>query len=238
MTQFTTDNIDSLAAVPLGWPGGWLVTFQSSNAGMCHQLYINGCLASWTDTQQERSFVLDAANCPRQIVVAAVEPASASRDFSSLLPAEAARPSWVYRRQIVRSRQLPPGSRVEFLDDHATGQLDDKPLASVEVWPEWGPAWSDGPWDGYGFGGVGGTDSGSGAFGSGPFGVDQGVVVLQASLKEDGLHRVALRAVLPDGSVSPLVEDSVEVTLPPPPPQSIDILGYDIPTSTLTLQIQ
>ena len=238
MTQFTTDNMSSLAAVPLAWPGGWLVTFQSGNAGMCHQLYVNGSLASWTDTPQERSFVLDVATCQRQIAVAAVEPASVSQDFSALLPAEAGRPSWIYHRQIARSRELPPGSRVEILDDHATGRIDDQPLASVEVWPEWGPAWSNGPWDGFGFGGVGGTDVGTGAFGTGPLGVDQGLVVLQVPIKEEGTHRVILRAVLPDGSQSTAIEESVEVALPPAPPQSIDILGYDISTSTLTLQIQ
>ncbi|RPI60336.1 MAG: hypothetical protein EHM48_07425, partial [Planctomycetaceae bacterium] len=117
MPQFTTDNIYALAAWPMGLPRGWRVTFQSDNAGMCHQLYVNGRLVDWTDSPTQRSFSLEAADHPRTIVIAAVEPGDAGSDLSALLPAQACEPNWIYRRKFTRSRQRPAGSKVEIVGD-------------------------------------------------------------------------------------------------------------------------
>jgi len=241
MATFTTDNIDGLQARPLDDLRGWEISFRSRNAGMHHQLYVNGLLADWTDSPERRSFVVGPDETPRELVVAAADAARRSDDFSHLLPPDRRRPAWTYRVAVVRDIRHRRGCRVLLLGDHATGRLDPRGLASCELWPDWAPRWAFGE-DAFGRGGFGHDGSqapglGKGAFGAGSFGMDTDCAVLAASLPEEGRHQLLLRALMPDGQHAEGDVRTFDSTPPPPPARSLAAVAYDSDTSTLTLEL-
>jgi hypothetical protein len=242
MNDFTTDNIDRLEAEPLDWPGGWRVTFRSAHSGMHHQVYLNGCLADWTDHPDQRSFLVQADGVPRQVVIAAVSARVRSIDMSSRLAASFRQPGWVYRVAIGRSPRYGPGTRLAIHGDHAAGRLDPAALDAREVWPPSAPRWAWGEdlfgMGGFGYDGTAAPGLGMGAFGAGLFGLDEVLVYLAAALAEDGEHRIVLRAVAPDGSYAQAEPITATAHPPPLPAGGCRVSGYDAQTDTLTLQIE
>jgi hypothetical protein len=238
---FLTDTIDRLAAQELS-DGRWIVTFRSTSAGLHHQLYVNGSLAAWTEDPVQRSFTLDASASPREIVIAAVENADRSVDFSSRLPAENRTPPNVFRIRVARNPSLLRGSRTALLTDHAAGITDETPLAMAELWPDRLPRWAWGE-DAFAAGAFGFDASiapglGKGAFGAGMMGFDVDGVELSAALAEEGLHSLVIRTYGPDGRFADSEPISFYARVPPAPAAGLSVASYDAQTSTLTLEIQ
>jgi len=240
--SLTTDNIDRLQATPLGGAGGWQITFHSLNEGLCHQLYVNGSLADWTDTPTQRHFAIDSELSPLEVVVAAVEPSSRTVDMSELLPAGVGTPSWRYTATALRDIGHRPGDSLAVMGDGATGQGVSQLLASREIWPQWAPRWAFGE-DVFGLGGFGydgyrAPGLGMGVFGVGPFGVGVDKITIEALLPEEGTHQIVLRTLAADGQYADA--DAVSVAAAPPPDaiKGLGVTDYEKTTDTLTLEIE
>ncbi len=239
---FTTDNIDRLQATPLIPAGGWEITFHSLNDGLCHQLYINGRLADWTDAPAQRYFAVDAEIDPLEVTVAAVDPSRRGVDLASLLPAGAGSPTWRYTATVLRDIRHRPGDSVVIMGDGATGQGPSQQLASRQIWPDWAPRWAFGEdafgMGGFGYDGYGAPGLGVGVFGLGAFGLGVEAITIDATLAETGLHEILLRTLAADGQYAD--GDAVYVQAAPPPPAvtGISVTDYDDSTVTLTLEIE
>ena len=227
----------------MGFDGVWLVRFRSTNAGLHHQLYINGRLSDWTDTPDHRRFFIDEpVVAPVSVCIAAVDAEYRMTDLSEQLPADDRDPSWVFRPQLVRSASGRSGDVVEVLGDHATGgDLSLAPLASADAWPVWIPRWQFGE-DRFGQGGFGYDGNcapglGNGAFGAGMFGMNADLIALEAVLVEDGTHRIVLRSRAADGQVTD--SDSIYIDADPPPDaaEGLTATNYNQQQKQLTLQI-
>lgn len=234
-------GIDRVTAEP-GPHHGWTVRFRSSNAGLHHQLYVNGRLGDWTDTPDKRSFFLDSPVSPLAIRIAAVSPLGRAADLAEELPQDERRPPWVYRPQIVRSIAHQAGELVEILGDHATGDLSEEPLAFAEIWPVWIPRWAFGEdhfgEGGFGYDGVNAPGMGAGAFGAGGFGMDADLVRLEAVLEEEGTHKIVLRTRNRHGRIAESDPRYINVSLPGLPAASLTAVTYEHQTEQLTLQIE
>ncbi len=241
-TTFITDNIDRLQATALDDLRGWEITFRSANEGLHHQLYVNGELADWTDTIEQRTFLLGADNLPREIVIAAVDRESRTVDMGANLQSQAQQPPWVYRALVVRSPKHRKGSRLAVLGDHTSGAIDPSPLVMRELRPEWGSSWGLGE-DRFGLGGFGhdaggAPGAGNGAFGAGAFGIGAEAMLISAPLLEEGTHKVLLRVISKASEYSDGAIQNIVVWPPPPAPASLRATDYDAQTGTLTLQIE
>ena len=239
---FTTDNIDRLYATALEVPRGWRVTFRSANKGLHHQMYVNGRLADFTDSTDQRSFLLDAEGFAQQIIIAAVGPSRRSADMSARLPEKLREPAWTYKNSVLRVPELRTGGRVEVLGDHATGEIDTEPLLVRRLSPPWSPRWGFGD-DIFGAGGMGYDGScavgiGKGAFGPGAFGIDAELTFISVPLEEEGSHQVILRVVSSAGEHTDGEVDPATASPPPNPPETLAATNYDNQTKKLTLQIQ
>jgi hypothetical protein len=237
---FITDNIDRLSARPLGGDGGWEITFRSGNDGLCHQLYVNGRLADWTDTAEQRSFLLKTADAPCEIVIAAIDRDRRGQDMSEAHADSLARPGWVCVAYVPRTSRLGTYDRLALLGDHATGQIDPLPLVIRDAWPGWTERW---PWgrgpfglESPGMGGLRMPGLGMGAFGAGEFGMDADLVRLEVSLRQRGLHRLLIRTIAPDGGCADTEEFTFTATPPPQPPANLMATAYDPETDALTLE--
>ena len=159
---------------------GWTVRFRSSNVALHHQLYVNGRLEAWTDTPEQRTFLLDSPVSPLAVRIAAVPPVLRATDLAEQLTQDEREPTWTYRPAVVRSVANVVGDVVEILDDHTTGELSESPLASTETWPAWISRWAFGEdhfgEGGFGYDGVNAPGLGMGAFGAGEFGMDAGLI--------------------------------------------------------------
>jgi hypothetical protein len=242
MTDFTTDNIHSLRAKPLGSLLGWEVSFISDNAGMHHQLYVNGRLADFSDTPDQRRFTLELAGRPARIVVAATSAANRAIDRANFLPTEHRRLPWMYQAAVLPSGAYQPGWRLEVLDDHATGVMDSMPLLTRDFQPAWQVPWAWGQ-DAFGRGGFGldattAPGFGSGAFGGGPFGADGLAEILTVALAEEGTHQIVIRATGPDGQVRQTAVQHVQVNSPPQTARSLAATAYDPVNHVLSLHIE
>ncbi len=223
--------------------GGWVVRFGSTNAGLHHQLYVNGRLAAWTDTLGQRRFFLDEpVDAPVSVCIAALDAADRMTDLSGQLPTDDRDPTWVFRPQLVRSVSVRSGDVVEILGDHAAGgDLSETPLASACAWPMWVPRWRFGE-DGFGQGGFGydghyAPGLGNGAFGAGMFGMNADLIGIEAVLTEEGTHRLVLRSRGADGQVTD--SDSIYIVADPPPhaAEGLTAANYDHQQKLLTMQI-
>jgi hypothetical protein len=241
IAPFTTEGIDQVRARPLP-SGGAEVTFRSTQEGLHHQLYVNGRLAEWTEDPSQRSFFLSDLPAACRLVVVAMEGEQRQTDFSALGGALLARPPWVFRVSVPRGPWRGPGERVALMGDHASGQIDEDPLAVRDAWPLWAAhlGWGQDAFGSCAFG----LDSsaapgfGAGAFGAGPFGLDGQVVELEAALVEEGLHRLVVRRIQPDGRHTDGAEMTFLSTPPPAPPQSLEATAYDASSEMLTLQLE
>jgi hypothetical protein len=238
--SFILDGIDDLQVRSL--PGGGAeVTFRSDNAGLHHQLYVNGSLADWTEEPGERSFFL--ADLPQacRLVVVAVEASDRQTDFSSAT-GPLAPPPWVVRVAVPCGAWRAPGERVALLGDHARGQIDPEPLATADAWPAWAGHLGWGK-DAFGAAAFGLDSSAApgfsgGPFGAGFFGLDGQVVHLSAALPQEGLHRLVVRRIQTDGRTSDGPEFAFLSTPPPAAPAGIEATAYDGAAGTLTLQLE
>jgi len=235
-----TTGIDQVVAEP-GPGSGWTVRFRSANAGLHHQLYVNGRLADWTDTPEQRRFLLEDPIAPLAVRVASVPASLEATDLGEQLPPGDYSPSWIHRIRVVRSISNSVGDVVEILGDHATGELSEAPLASTEIWPTWLLRWGFGE-DGFGEGGFGydGTEApgmGAGAFGAGSFGMDTDLIALDVCLQEEGTHKIVVRTRSRDGQVMDAPVQYVSSALPPVLATGLAVNAYNSQTKQLTLQI-
>lgn len=240
--NFTTDNIDCLQANPLEAPHGWEITFRSTNGSMHHQLYLNGQLADWTDTTDQRKFLLETDSAPREVFIVAVDADCRAVDISKYLSPSLSRPNWTYQASVVRSTGHRPGDRLLLLGDHATGEMDSAPLMVRELCPAWAVrwAWGQGAFGlgGFGYGGLDAPGLGRGAFGAGLFGIGADVVSIVAALEEEGTHQLVLRTVDSEGQFTDSQIQTVAASPPPESPASVTITDYDSQNNTLTLQVE
>jgi hypothetical protein len=243
MTEtFTTEGIDKLAAWPLNGPGGWEASFRSTNEGMCHQLYVNGRLADWTDAPSQRRFVIDRQFSAVALTVVAVDPVMRSRDYSPQLPEIAGEPSWCYTATVFRDIKHGAADRAAIMGDRAGGEGITHVLASRELWPAWSPRWAFGEdvfaLGGFGYDGYHAPGAGMGVFGIGPFGLDAEAMSISVILEEEGTHQVAVATVSADGQYAQGEADSVAAALPPRAVTAVAATDYDSVTDTLTLVIE
>jgi len=240
--MITTDNITCLQTQPIDEPSGWKITFRSGNAGLHHQLYVNGSLADWTDTTKQRDFRLDPQDAPAEVLIAAVPAAFRHVDYSAELPASHQSSPWVYRAAVIRSLDHARGERLALLGDHAGGDIEETPLTECAAWPGGLPRWAFGE-DRFGRGSFGhdGTLApglGIGAFGAGAFGFDTYACILAAALGEEGKHQLLLRTTTTDGQTSDSDITNFDAAPPPSPPGGINVSNYDPDTNTLTVNIE
>lgn len=247
MTTFTTDNIDRLQAMPLGGLGpagadGWEITFHSLNEGLCHQLYVNGQLADWTDTPAQRHFTIDGEIDPLEVGVAAVAPDERAIDLSKLLPAGVGEPTWRYTAAVLRDIHHRPGDSVVVMGDGATGEGPSQQLASLPIWPDWASRWAFGEdafsEGGFGYDGRRAPGLGVGLFGAGMFGLGVEAITIDAMLVEEGAHEIVLRTLAADGQYADGEAVSVSSAPPPQAVAAIAVTDYDDATDTLTLEIE
>ena len=237
-----TTGIDQIVAETL--PGGqYLIRFRSTNAGMHHQLYLNGNLSAWTDSSDERSFLLASPAAPASCCIVAVEEQYRQQDLSNYLPEDLQKPSWVYHARVIRSAPICSDEVVEILDDRATGgDLWENPLISRQLWPEWQPRWAFGQdrfgEGGFGYDGANALGFGNGAFAAGMFGIDTDLIELQATLTEQGRHKIVIqRRRTTTGQTVQSEPIHINVDLPPAPAKQIMATNYDFQKKQLTLQI-
>jgi hypothetical protein len=237
---FTTSNIDQIVASPLAG-GGWTISFRSSNAGCCHQLYINGQLADWTSDAAGRTFIVTMPAGACEVRIAAVDADDRREDFSAMLAGPWASDGWVYRASAICDNGYRPGTTLQLLTDHCTGTMDPTPLAVAQAWPASSPRWAWGE-DSFGQGAFGydgsrGPGFGQHAFGAGPMGIGWQTVTLQAPLAQEGTHQIVIRAMGTDGRYRDLPAASFPATPPPPPPQALRFVAHDNQNGTLTVAI-
>lgn len=242
IANFTTDNIDNLRAVPSDAPGRWKLTFRSGNDGLCHQLYVNGRLTDWTDTTEQRDFLVESPDGPPEVLIAAVHSEDRTVGFEQLLAPTTSSPDWTYRGSVVRSSAHCSRSSVQLFTDRATGQMDPSPRLTREIWPDWAPRWTWGEdlfgQGGFGYDGKAAPGFGKGSSGAGLFGIDTDVIALEAALLEEGTHQVLLRTVTPEGNHADADIQTVASAPPPIPPTSLTVTQYDPQTQILTIEIE
>jgi hypothetical protein len=236
MTDFTTDNIDRLAARRAA--NVLMISFRSANAGACHQLYANGRLAAWTETPDQRELTAPAPTGPARLVVAAVDPLLRDLDFASRLTSEQRGDGWVFVAAVVAGPTCRPGDQAVLLAGAVGGELDEAPLDVAEL----APAWAAPAGFGQGAMGVGGAgfDAGGpglglGSFGDGPMGLDASRIELTAAFDDETPRRLVVRTVWADGQTSDLPEMLFTPAPPPQPPAGISATSYDAGDAIATI---
>lgn len=216
--DFHIDGIDITRAVPAA-DGAWRIDFASTHMGLCHQLYLNGVLAGWTDWPDARSLVAPAGAFFRRAVVAAVPTGQRMCDFSGELSPAQRGDDLVYRPSVARNPELSAADFVEVLAGPCEGALDGSPLVRR-------PGWSSG-WTRWGFGQEAFGQSalgvecsvalgfGRGAFGAGPVGLDAPLMDLPVPLSHSGRWRFVVRTRRADGRAFEQSPFEVTVVLPP-----------------------
>ncbi len=238
---YTLENISELRAMPLVSSPGWSITFTSDNTGYYHQLYVNGRLAQFSDTPNQRTFVTGDDATGARIAVIAVAEQYLATDLATVLPADHRQPGWVKSVDIIQDVNLPAATTVSLLTDNATGVIDTVPLASGRLWPELFSRWAWGE-DTFGCGGFGydgdlAPGAGQAAFGAGMFGFGADVITLSAPMLIEGTHQLTIRTAGADGNFTDQQLGEFIATPPPPPCGSIIVTAYDNQTNQLTFEI-
>ena len=236
-----TDGIDIVALAPLG-QAALRVEFASSHTGLCHQLYVNGVLAEWTDQGDQRSFVLSGCASPAVLTVAAVDEADRQSDLAGLLLPGQIDPPWQVSFHVPRSVQYLPGQRLEATEAPPGGAGAARVLASEEFWPVWLPRWAGASSQPFGADlaalAGGGLGLGLGCFGAGDFGVDADTVNLTVTFDQGGAHSVQLGVAGEGGLLVQGPARTVQVDVPPQPPAALSVVAYDATAELVTLSIQ
>ncbi|MCD4823586.1 MAG: hypothetical protein K8S55_03195 [Phycisphaerae bacterium] len=242
MSHVVIDNIDRLELTPLGRPLGWKLAFRSANAGMVHQLYVNGRLGDFTDLPEQRTFEITADDTPRELAVAAVAYDDRAVDFADELPDIVGEPGWAYRPVVVRSITHWPGDQLAVYHDNATGTVGETPAILRDIWPPSVPHWGFGLGEfgrgGFGIDGDRGPGFGAGNWGVGPFGVGGDLLDIELPLTVEGLHHIELRVRSADGEESTATEETHQAHPPPNPAAGLTATNYNPATNQLTLTIK
>jgi hypothetical protein len=224
-----------------------LVTWRSSNAGLFHQVYVNGRFAGATiDAEQRRLVVQTPCSllAAVRVMVFAVQPAEAHIDFADELEPPEIDAGRV-RLVLLRSQTLPLGATANVYFDNGTGTIDyTEPLNArpIRIWPC--------PQDKAGFGaarfaeGDFGWDSaasvglGIGAFGRGQFGLDADAIEWVSPVLSLGTYRFGVRIADASAGEGPASETGPIVVVPAATPATgLDIASFDESTNQLTLNL-
>jgi len=223
-----------------------LVAWRSSNAGMLHQVYLDGCLAGVTLDAQQRQLVVQAPGSPQSAVrveVVAVEPGDVYTDFAEELdpPPVGSR----VRLSILRSQTLPLGGMANVYFDNGSGQIDhDNPLnaSPIAIWPcsqdkaGFGTA-QFGEGD-FGYDSAACVGFGKGSFGGGQFGMDADTIEWISPPLPLGRYRFGVKTLDPYGNESAASEtDPVAVVPPAKPAVALNVTAFDPRTNQLTLHV-
>lgn len=223
-----------------------LVTWRSSNAGMLHQAYLNGCLAGVTLDAQQRQLVVQAPGSSQSAVrveVVAVEPGDAQTDFADELdpPPTGGR----VRLSILRSQALPLGGTANVYFDNGSGPIDhDIPLnpTPIAIWPcsqdkaGFGTA-QFGEGD-FGYDSAACVGFGKGSFGSGEFGMDADTIEWTSPLLPLGRYRFGVKIRDLYGNESAASETGPIAVVPlAKPAVALSVTAFDPQTNQLTLHV-
>jgi hypothetical protein len=224
-----------------------LVTWRSSQAGMFHQVYVDGRFAGSTIDAQQRQLVAHTPSSFRSAVrveVLAVAAAEAHIDFTGRLESPAAGSGRV-KLTLLRRQTLPAEAKANIYFDNGTGEIDyTQPLntSPIPIWPC--------PQDKAGFGlarfGAGdfGYESaasvgfGKGSFGHGQLGLDADTLAWTTPVLPLGSYRFGVTIADGRGNESPACETEPIAVLPAAQPATgLRIAALDRRTNQLTLGI-
>jgi hypothetical protein len=225
-----------------------LVTWHSSLAGRCHQVYLNGRLAGSTLDAEQRQLVVQAPSSFPSAVhveVLGVEPQDAHLDFSDALDRPAAGSGRV-RLTILRSQIGPMEATANIYCDRGTGQIDyTEPLNSVPVplWPcrqdKAGLAMAQFGAGDFGYDSAAAVGFGKGSFGNGQFGLDADALEWISPPLPLGRYRFGITIVDAGGNESPASETTAIVVIPAAKPAArLEIATFNEQTHQLTLKIR
>ncbi len=220
MTTWATDNISDLVAQAC--PGGWVVRFASANAGLCHQLYLNGHLEDYSQRPEQRELFCRDAGGVMNLAVVAVEFGARAQDISGELGLSP--PSWLFVRRVARSMTLRRGDVIELLWDAGTGTLLTWPILAQEAWPVW----------------MSRTGMGEDAFGQGAFGgsgADGEPIVLEWPVSHSGTYRFVIRTRDSLGQTADGPVLIFTASVPAGAAKTLGAAAFDPATDTLTFSL-
>ena len=214
-------------------PGAIEATWDSTQEGRWHQVYVNGQLAGVTAKPEDRRLAVSAPvgpNGPAQMLlveVVAVESADRWTDFGSLLSGFGEDAGARVRLTWQAGEYLDPNlDSFDLFGDDRTGTVDyEAPLNESPV-----PAKPGGlvPW-GYGCGG----------YGVGGYGQSAALYEWTTDLLEPGTWRLAVVAMdSASNRLATAAEVEINVAPLPRPPDDFRVIAYDAQTRTATLAWQ
>jgi hypothetical protein len=224
-----------------------LVTWHSSRAGMCHQVYVNGRWAGTTLDAEQRHLVIHAPNSFQAAVhleVVAVEPGEAHIDHTpELEPPETG--SGRIRLAILRSQTLPIAATANVYLDSGTGQVDyTDPLnaAPIPIWPcrqdKAGFGMAQFGTGDFGYEAAASVGFGKGSFGQGQFGLDADTIEWTSPPLPLGRYRFGVRIADAQGNEGPAVETASVTVIPAAQPAAgLELATFNAQTNQLTLRI-
>lgn len=224
-----------------------LVTWHSSQAGMLHQVYVNGQFAGVTIDAEQRKLVVPVPTSSQSAVrveVVAVEPKEAHVDFAKLIELSPARGGRV-RLVLLRSQTLPVEAKANIYFDSGTGEISyAQPvnIAPVPIWPcrqdKAGFGMAQFAIGDFGYDAAAAAGFGKGSFGNGQFGLDADTITWTGSPLPLGRYRFGVKIVDAQGNES-LASETESITVIPGarPATGLSVAAFDPQTNQLTLSI-
>ncbi len=231
----------------VGVPRTVLVKWRSGWSDKLYQVYVNGKYAGATIDSPQRQLVVQvptSLESPVRIEVFAVEPADIYTDFSNEIEQPVGQHGRV-KIGILRSQDLPVGSKIQVYCDNGTGQIDyDNPFNSrpVYVWPSWqdkaGFGMSRFGLSDFGYDSAAAVGFGKGGFGRDWFGIDVDMIEWVSRELEAGVYKFAIKVADQSGNESDSSEVK-EVTVIPAamPAEELSIFSFDKQTNQLVLSV-
>jgi hypothetical protein len=224
-----------------------LVTWRSSNAGMLHQVYLNGSLAGVTVDAEQRRLPVQApgsfVSAVRATVIA-VAAEGAHVDFADDLE-QAGTIGDRIRLTLLRSQTLPVGATVNVYFDGGTGQIDCIAPVNDSPIPIW-PCVQDKTGLGMGCFGVGdfGYEAaaaigfGKGTFGRGEFGLDADSIEWIGPALPAGQYRFGVKITDGLGNEGPASEVGPVALVPAATPAAkLNVVTFDPDVNQLALRV-
>ena len=226
--------------------GSAVVDWHSSNAGMLHQVYLNGRFAGTTIDPEQRRLVVQSPSSfetPVRVEVVAVEPDQAHVGFSDEIEQSAV--SGRVKVALLRSQALPLEATANIYFDHGTGGIDyTLPLntSPIRIWPcrrdKAGFGMAAFAAGDFGYDSAASVGFGKGVFGRGEFGQDADAIEWTSPALPSGSYRFGVRIADSRGSEGPAREIGPIAVLPAARPASaLKVVTFDEQTSQLTLAI-
>jgi hypothetical protein len=223
-----------------------LVTWHSSCAGMCHQVYLDGRWAGATLDAEQRQLVVHFPSSflsAVRVEVIAVEPQDAHVDFSQALERPVG--SGRVRLVLLRRQTLPRAATANVYFDHGTGQIDyNEPLnpAPIAIWPcrqdKAGFGMAQFGASDFGYDSAAAVGFGQGSFGQGQFGLDADTIEWISPVLSLGRYRFGVRIADAAGRESPPCEtEAIPVVPAACPAAGLEIVAFNEQTYQLTLRI-